>query len=193
MTKITFKDLPDTSTPLNASNLNTLQDNVENAINTVAGDIPTIDSSVSTSSTNGVENQAITNYVDSEIGTLSSTLTTSIDLIKNYSTTETIIGKWINNKTIYRKVFEINSQTLPNNKWLFIDHNLGIATYINFWGFVSSGGNTQPIPRLVTDAVANWSIGCGDFTTNRVGIQFGSYYSSVDSGFIVLEYTKTTD
>lgn len=67
MTKITFKDLPDTSTPLNANNLNTLQDNVENAIDTVAGDIPTIDSSVSTSSTNPVENQAITIYVDNEI------------------------------------------------------------------------------------------------------------------------------
>ena len=66
MTKITFKDLPDTSTPLNASNLNTLQDNVENAISVVAGDIPTIDSSVSTSSTNPVENQAITNYVDTK-------------------------------------------------------------------------------------------------------------------------------
>ena len=71
MTKITFKDLPDTSTPLNANNLNTLQDNVENAISVVAGDIPTIDSSVSTSSTNPIENQAITNYVDEieEIGT----------------------------------------------------------------------------------------------------------------------------
>ena len=67
MTKITFKDLPDTSTPLNANNLNTLQDNVENAITLVEGDIPTIDNSVSTSSTNGVENQAITNYVDSSV------------------------------------------------------------------------------------------------------------------------------
>ena len=60
MTKITFKDLPDTSTPLNANNLNTLQDNVEAAI-------PTLDNSVSTSSTNGVENQAITNYVDDSV------------------------------------------------------------------------------------------------------------------------------
>lgn len=57
MTKITFKDLPDTSTPLNASNLNTMQDNIEDAI-------PTLDNAVSTSSTNGVENQAITNYVN---------------------------------------------------------------------------------------------------------------------------------
>ena len=32
MTKITFEDLPSTNTPLSASNLNTLQDNVETAI-----------------------------------------------------------------------------------------------------------------------------------------------------------------
>lgn len=32
MTKIDFKNLPDTSTPLNATNMNALQTNVENAI-----------------------------------------------------------------------------------------------------------------------------------------------------------------
>lgn len=59
MNKIEFKNLPDTTTPLNAENLNLLQDNVEDAI-------PTLDSAVSTSSTNGVENQAITNYVNTK-------------------------------------------------------------------------------------------------------------------------------
>ena len=39
MTKITFKDLPDTTTPLSASNLNTLQDNVETAINSKQDEI----------------------------------------------------------------------------------------------------------------------------------------------------------
>ena len=34
MTKINFQDLPSTTTPLNASNLNTLQSNVESAIET---------------------------------------------------------------------------------------------------------------------------------------------------------------
>ena len=66
MTKITFKNLPDTSTPLNADNLNTLQDNVETAINNVENEIPAIDSAVSTSSTNGIENQAITNYINTK-------------------------------------------------------------------------------------------------------------------------------
>lgn len=35
MQKITFENLPSTNTPLNASNLNTLQNNVENAINDI--------------------------------------------------------------------------------------------------------------------------------------------------------------
>ena len=43
MTKITFEDLPSTNTPLSASNLNTLQDNVENGITTaVNGETTTI-------------------------------------------------------------------------------------------------------------------------------------------------------
>lgn len=33
MKKITFEDLPSTNTPINSTNLNKLQDNVENAIN----------------------------------------------------------------------------------------------------------------------------------------------------------------
>ena len=35
MQKINFKNLPDTSTPLNASTLNQMQDNIENAINNI--------------------------------------------------------------------------------------------------------------------------------------------------------------
>lgn len=34
MTKITFEDLPSTNTPLSASNLNTMQDNIENSFKT---------------------------------------------------------------------------------------------------------------------------------------------------------------
>lgn len=84
MTKIPFEDLPSTNTPLNASNMNQLQDNVEDAIDIVAGDIPTIDSSVSTSSTNPVENQAITNYVDGEITNIDTTLTTISGNLTDY-------------------------------------------------------------------------------------------------------------
>lgn len=36
MQKINFKNLPDTSTPLNATNLNQMQDNIESAIDSIA-------------------------------------------------------------------------------------------------------------------------------------------------------------
>lgn len=62
MNKINFENLPSTNTPLSAENLNLLQDNVEDAIDNVSIEL---DDEVSTSSTNGVENQAITNYVNS--------------------------------------------------------------------------------------------------------------------------------
>lgn len=39
MTKIDFKNLPDTSTPINATNMNALQTNVENAINALPSEI----------------------------------------------------------------------------------------------------------------------------------------------------------
>lgn len=59
MNKINFQNLPSTATPIDADNLNLLQSNVENAL-------PVLDTAVSTSSTNGIENQAITNYVDTK-------------------------------------------------------------------------------------------------------------------------------
>lgn len=57
MQKITFENLPSTNTPLNASNLNTLQDNVETAINA------TISNTAGTSQTVGYSQEYINNNV----------------------------------------------------------------------------------------------------------------------------------
>ena len=43
MTKITFEDLPSTNTPLDATNMNLLQTNVENAINSLISRIETLE------------------------------------------------------------------------------------------------------------------------------------------------------
>lgn len=51
MQKINFKNLPDTSTPLNAENLNLMQDNIESAIEDVEDVIPTIENSLDSDST----------------------------------------------------------------------------------------------------------------------------------------------
>ena len=117
MTKIEFKNLPDTSTPLSASNLNTLQDNVENAIDAVSAVVPTLDSSVSTSSTNGVENQAITNYVDGEISDTKDYADAKISNIAGTSQTVGYSQNYINNYVPLKLVQEVHGQTnvsLPN-------------------------------------------------------------------------------
>lgn len=82
MQKINFKNLPDTSTPLNASTLNQMQDNIESAINTVASDIPTVvDSLDSDSTTNAPSVHAVKNMIKMQdvtisVGVLNSTSTT---------------------------------------------------------------------------------------------------------------------
>lgn len=125
MVKINFQN---NITKANADTFNTMQDNIEDAINNVVATIPqqntapaspseddlwidtstntlkryngsswvvigsvsiTVDDTVSTSSTNPIENQAITNYINT---------------MNEYSTTEVDTGKkWIDGKSIYRK------------------------------------------------------------------------------------------
>lgn len=61
MVKINFEN---NVTKANAETFNTMQNNIENAINNISIEL---DDQVSTSSVNGVENQAITNYVDDQV------------------------------------------------------------------------------------------------------------------------------
>lgn len=62
MQKITFEDLPSTNTPLNANNLNTLQDNVEDAIDGL------ISNNYGTSNSNGYTQ----NYINNNVGVVES-------------------------------------------------------------------------------------------------------------------------
>ena len=78
MVKITFEN---NVTKANADTFNTMQDNIESAINDAT---ITLDNAVSTSSTNGVENQAITNYVDGEISDLKDYVDESIISSSDY-------------------------------------------------------------------------------------------------------------
>lgn len=68
---------------------------------------------------------------------LSSTYTNNLnqdmaDSFKNnnvYSTTETVIGKWIDNKPIYRKVIQTTNVTFNDYTFLTIDNNTNLIKY----------------------------------------------------------------
>ena len=145
MQKIEFKDLPDTSTPLTASNLNTLQNNIENAI----------------------------------------------DLASNYSTNETVIGKWIDNKTLYRTVY--NFGTLPDTdiKNLAVDFSNKNIKKIYGYAKATSTGTVISLPFTThtLDNVIALSIQQG----SKITVQTWADRTPFDECYIILEYTKTTD
>ena len=189
MTKIDFKNLPDTTTPLSADNLNTLQDNVEAAITLVEGEIPTIDSATSTSSTNPIQNNTITNYVNSEVQDAKDYTDTEVSAAKDYkdakgiysTSQETAIGKWIDNKTLYRKVV---TGTLVDGDKVVDLSSLNIDTLTNSYGRCGTTGNYRPL---------NFYLSGYYISTRYSG---GSMYIAASSAYanepfeLVIEYTK---
>ena len=116
----------------------------------------------------------------------------------NYSTTEQQIGYWTDGKPLYKITLSLPTyQSLPNDHWVGLTHNLGVHEYIKISGnlvtTVFGEDKTQPIPRVVTDAIAQYGIGYGDLSSNEFRVQMGTNYSNLISGFVVFEYTKNSD
>lgn len=118
----------------------------------------------------------------------------TIDNITVYSTTEKNVGKWIDNKPIYRKTIFVGN--LPNNAEKTVAHNisnLNFATRV--FGFAyNSEGRTFPLPAL------SFGLSSGNVTPsiylfadrNNITLGTGIDRSSY-SAYVTIEYTKTTD
>jgi hypothetical protein len=138
-----------------------------------------VDDEVSTSSTNPIQNQAITNYVNNK----------SLDV---YSTSETKIGIFMG-KPLYRMTLESTTYatqyvfpTSNVEKIIRVDGMLQRSDYITIW---------QPIPGRLDNA--NFS---SQFTTItntgnlEVNLALGTSWSGAFRRIILYaEYTKTTD
>lgn len=155
MEKIIFEDYPSTNTPLNAENLNQIQENVEEAIEEEKNKF-------------------------------------------NYSTEEQIIGKWIDGKTLYRKVI-LTDETILADVNLQIPH--GIIDYDKIWVdlgnsfYYNLDSNHRSLPLIQTFYTTTSS-------TERAHVYLeGDYIFLVSNGgwgnswqkIITLNYTKTTD
>ena len=111
--------------------------------------------------------------------------------LPSYFTTETDTGmKWINDKTIYRKVIETNT---PNST-----SNTEVATYptnatvINFYGFVKITASSQVLPlNFYFTNEYNVATYCTD-GTGKINMKVGSNAYLNCPVKIVLEYTKSS-
>lgn len=107
---------------------------------------------------------------------------------QHYSTTEQVIGTWIDGKPLYRKVINIDS--LPNNANKNYDTGLTHGTHSikNFYGCYTNGQYDLGINEY---SGSNYIRTVIAFALN-IQITTNSDKSSY-SGFVVIEYTKTTD
>jgi len=119
-------------------------------------------------------------------GDLDNDTTTSGSAISSdeYSLEEQITNKkWINGKSIYRKVFDFG--TIPNSGGTYtLDHNLNIETYTSLQILVPSMGRTGMFnPEARDDSTS---------TTAQQFILFSSMDALTSGDYLILEYVKNT-
>lgn len=116
----------------------------------------------------------------------------AIDSIINYSTVETAVGKWIDGKTIYRKVVDIGN--LPNATTKKIPHGIeNIDKWIKLEGMYSNTTKTATsIPSIVAQEGYDAYQVSIELDIENIVIITGVDRSNF-TGHIILEYTKTTD
>lgn len=93
-----------------------------------------------------------------------------------YSTTEQVVGTWINNKPIYRKVYSING-TMAQNAWTTLTSISNVDTLVK--GLMGGSSNNCVWNDVLLRVVNN-------------NLQ---YYCPLTHAYtwVIIEYTKTTD
>lgn len=117
---------------------------------------------------------------------------TGIDSANLYSTTERVIGQWIDGKPLYQRV--VDCGTLTNKPDVYIPvSGSSEMNVVNMHGFIENNGVVDPLPYVHDTELANMiavkfskSSGICIFARNNTGI--GGFHA-----YVTLQYTKTTD
>lgn len=149
-------------------------------------------------------------YDNTSSGLQSTDIQTAIDELKEngdrevYSTKEIIIGKWIDNKPIYRKTVAcgaLTSMSDYSNPKAVASGLINVDKVINLYGFAqkSDGSHMIVLPFVPQENTGFETLGTIRVSYNLVknNIEFMCISSEVfapyTESYITLEYTKTTD
>lgn len=183
-TKTVWQDLPNTTTPVNATNLNNIEngiENLENEISTNANNISNVDAKI------GELANLKTTVKSNVVNSINSTLDAEI-----YSTSEIKTNSvWIDGKPIYRRVISFGA--LPSNATKTQDvSSWNIDRLIYLYGSTQNptSGNARPLPFM-----ANNSTGVRvDKQANNIRLTtYDTTWSGYTNTEVIVEYTKTTD
>ena len=118
-----------------------------------------------------------------------------INKVTDYSTTEQVIGKWINGKPLYRKVIEttnpvISTDGTTQSRTVAVDPNIEFV-YIESAIMISST-NTYTTPTMTMSGTRVWRVD-GDIANKGFQIFTNNTSWSELPVKVVSRYTKTTD
>lgn len=111
----------------------------------------------------------------------------------DYSTTEKIVGSWIDGKPLYQKT--INFGVLPNTTSKSVNHGIGnfdilVSARGAFW---NSSKNSGAIPFAWPASLAGSAdnnVSCS-VTTTQITVSTGTNMSQYTNAYITLQYTKS--
>lgn len=133
------------------------------------------------------EIKTVVNNNDDELTTINTNLTNLI----TYSTTETVVGTWIDGKTIYRKVIQYNKTS--NGQVDLSLSSYGITNIENIWlnqnSFIKTNGNEwKAVNTYESDSYFTF---CTFPSANSFRLSSNSSYAR-GLWNLIIEYTKTT-
>lgn len=117
------------------------------------------------------------------------------DLVEDvYSNNEIKTNKvWINGKPIYRKVINIGNLPNATSETIATGINFNNARLINMFGFCKFDSNNVSLPLPFNNpSNLNDAISINIDNSNNVIVLTGRDRSGY-SGYVIIEYTKTTD
>ena len=110
----------------------------------------------------------------------------------NYSTTENVIGQWIDGKPIYRKVISTNSLA-GSQDYKEIPHGISNMDKIVSLKCIAKDENDVYFDfNNLTGTTGTTSIKVFIDNTN-ISVYNGAIIGPVNEAYFILEYTKTTD
>lgn len=107
-----------------------------------------------------------------------------------YSTTETVVGTWVDGKTIYRQVQSFGTITGQTTGTAISN----VDQVVRLWGAAFSPQYSQwySLPN-VHSSITNYYVGILLDNQSRPMVRFGSSFTSLQKVYVIVEYTKTND
>ena len=162
MALIEFKNKPDTSSPINANNLNNNFNELDNKI----GDLNNLKTTNKTSIVDAInESLKYNSYSNDEIDTFQ---------------------KWIDGKTIYKKIIYVSNIDCTSEGFKTVNHNIQ-----NFDRLVDARymfGNNTTYYQVFNSVITTLSV-----NSSNIRISINADWDPIPDWYFVLYYTKTID